>query len=390
MTLAARPTIPAERYADRLDRARASLADHGAAALLIGVGADLRYLTGYVAMPLERLTMLVLAADGPAVLIAPRLEAMAASGSPAGVAGLVEVLPWDETDDPHVLAASRLDGLLKRAPRDARVLVSDGLWAMHVLALQRAIPGRPFGLATEVLRELRMRKDPDEVALLRLAAHAADRVILAIAHGRLIDRTEAEVSREIADRLIDEGHELGEFGIVASGPNGASPHHHPSDKVIVAGEPIVFDLGGPLGGYKSDTTRTVWVAGPDGAAGPDPEFLAIYELVRHANDAATKAVRSGARCGDLDAIARKVISAGGYGAQFLHRLGHGIGLETHEEPYLVGGNAEALGAGVAFSIEPGIYLAGRYGVRIEDIVVCGATGPDVLNESTRELMVVAG
>jgi len=385
-----RPTIPAKRYADRLERARTSLATHGAAALLVGVGAELRYLTGYAAMPLERLTMLVLAADGPAVLLAPRLEAMAAAGSPAGAAGLVEVVAWDETDDAHEIAATRLAGLLTKAPADARVLVSDGLWAMHVLALQRAIPGRPFGLATEVMRELRMRKDADEVELLRLAAHAADRVMIAISHGRLIGRTEGEISREIADRLVDEGHDLGEFGIVASGPNGASPHHHATDKVIVAGEPIVFDLGGPLGGYKSDTTRTVWVGGPDLAIPPDPEFRTIYELVRRANETATKAVRPGARCGDLDAIARDVIADGGYGPRFLHRLGHGIGLETHEEPYLVGGNTEALDTGIAFSIEPGIYLAGRYGVRIEDIVVCGRTGPDVLNESTRDLQVVTG
>ncbi len=133
--------------------------------------------------------MLVLATDGPAVLLAPRLEAMAAAGSPAAAAGLVDVLPWDETDDAHALAASRLDELVARVRRDARVLVSDGLWAMHVLALQRAIPGRPFGLATEVLRELRMRKDADEIALLRLAAHAADRVMTAMALGNLIGRT---------------------------------------------------------------------------------------------------------------------------------------------------------------------------------------------------------
>ena len=391
MTLtAARPTIPAARYGDRLERARRSLAEHGAAGLLIGVGADLRYLTGYVAMPLERLTMLVLTADGPAALLAPRLEAMAAAGSPAGAAGLVEVVAWDETEDAHAIVAGRLAGMLDRTPSDARVLVSDSLWAMHVLALQRAIPGRPFGLATEVLRELRLRKDADEVALLRLAAHAADCVMIAIAHGRLIGRTEADVSREIADRLIDEGGDAGEFAIVASGPNGASPHHAATDKVIVAGEPIVFDLGGPLGGYKSDTTRTVWVAGPDGGAPPDAEFLSIYDLVRRANEAATAAVRPGARCGDLDALARSIISEGGYGPHFLHRLGHGIGLETHEEPYLVAGNAEALDVGAAFSIEPGIYLAGRCGVRIEDIVVCGRTGPDVLNESTRELLVVPG
>jgi len=385
-----RPTIPAERYADRLERARASLGEHGAVALLIGVGADLRYLTGYVAMPLERLTMLVLAADSPAVLVAPRLEAMAAAESPGAQAGLVEIVAWDETDDAHKLVAERLGPGLDGAAARARVLVTDTLWAMHVLALQAALPGRPFGLATEVMRELRMRKDAEEIELLRLAAHAADRVIMAIAHGPLIGRTEADVSAEIAERLRVEGHDFGEFGIIASGPNASSPHHHPGDRRIAAGEPVVFDLGGPLGGYKSDTTRTIWVAGPDRAAGPDEEFLRIYELVRLANEAATRAVRPKAECADLDGVARDVITAGGYGEQFLHRTGHGIGLETHEEPYLVAGSPDTLAEGVAFSIEPGIYLAGRYGVRIEDIVVCGASGPDVLNESTRDLQVVAG
>jgi len=387
---AARPQVPATRYAERLDRARAGLAGHGAAALLIGVGADLRYLTGYEAMPLERLTMLVLGRSGPATLVAPRLEAMAAAISPAGRADLLEVVPWEETEDPHALVASRLDSLAGDAPGDARVLVSDTLWALHTLRLQAAIRGRTFGLATEVTRDLRMRKDADEIALLRAAAQAADRVMLAVANGPLIGRTEADVSSEIADRLRDEGHDFGEFGIVASGPNGASPHHHPGDRRIDAGEPVVFDLGGPLGGYKSDTTRTVWVAGPGRSLPPDEEFLRIYDLVKQANEAAARAVRPAAETADLDGIARDVITAGGYGEQFLHRTGHGIGLETHEDPYLVGGSPDVLGEGTAFSIEPGIYLEGRYGVRIEDIVVCGAHGPDVLNETTHELLIVEG
>ncbi|HLX33651.1 MAG TPA: Xaa-Pro peptidase family protein [Candidatus Limnocylindrales bacterium] len=379
-----RPSVPAQRYADRLGRARVALAANGADALLIGVGSDLVYLTGYVAMPLERLTMLVLPPTGSATLVAPRLEAMAAAISPAGSTDLVEIVPWDETDDAHALVADRLRS------RPSRVLVGDKLWAMHVLGLQAAMPGTAFGLATDVLRTLRTRKDADEVALLRAAARAADRVVMAIAHGPLIGRTEADVSQEIADRLRDEGHDFGEFGIVASGPNAASPHHSPADRRIEAGEPVVLDLGGPLGGYKSDTTRTVWLAGPDGSKPPDPEFLRIYDLVKRANEAAEAAVRPGASCAELDGIARRVITDGGYGPQFLHRLGHGIGLETHEEPYLVAGSPDKLAEGTTFSVEPGIYLEGRYGVRIEDIVACGAGGADVLNETTHELMVVTG
>lgn len=386
----ARPAVPAARYGERIELARASLAGHGAAALLLGVGADLHYLTGYSTILTERLTMLVLPGSGPAALVAPRLEAMAAGGCPAAAEGFVEIASWGETEDPYRLVGGRLATSLAGVAGDARILVNGDLWAMHVLRLQDELNDREFGLATVVLREQRMTKDADEVALLRLAARAADRALLGVARGRLVGRTEADVSREIRDRLVDEGHDLAEFAIVASGPNSASPHHHPGERRIAAGEPIVLDIGGTYGGYCSDTTRTIWVAGPDGALPATPEFLAIYELVRQAAATATAAARPGIACGDLDAAARDIIAAGGFGSEFLHRVGHGIGLETHEEPYLVAGNADSLREGVAFSIEPGIYIEGRHGVRIEDIVVCGPDGPDVLNEVTRDLLVVSG
>lgn len=379
-----RPVIPSERYRARIDAARRGLAAAGADAVLVGVGADLRYLTGYVALPLERLTMLVLPATGPATLVVPRLETTPAAGSPAAVAGLVGIAAWDETDDPYALVGRRIPG-----PPE-RLLLSDRLWAMHVLGLRRAMPGAELGLATPVLREGRMRKDADEVALLRLAAHAADRVVARIAAGRLIGRTEADVSREVRERLLEEGHETSEFAIVASGPNSASPHHEAGDRVIRAGEPIVLDIGGSLGGYASDITRTLWVTGGDGGSGPTPEFLHVFGLVREAQAAATRAVRPGIGCGALDGIARDVITAGGFGDRFIHRLGHGIGLEGHEEPYLVAGNGEGLPIGAAFSIEPGIYIDGRYGSRLEDIVVCGPDGPDVLNEAPLDLHIVDG
>ena len=382
------PAIPDTRYGERMERAQALLAERGVEALLIGVGAELRYLTGYLAMPLERLTMLVLPARGRAAIVVPRLEAMAATGAAAIRAGLVEVIPWDETDDAHALVAERLGDDVVRA--GGRVLVSDRLWAMHVLGLERVLPKAELRLASELLRDLRMVKDPDEVALLRQAAQAADRVVAQIAGGRLVGRTEADVSREVRERLLAEGHELAEFGIVASGPNSASPHHHASDRVIQAGEPIVLDIGGAFGGYCSDTTRTLWVTGGDAAKGPTDEFRALFDLLREAQAEAASAVRPGVPCERIDAVARGIITAGGHGPHFFHRVGHGIGMETHEDPYLVGGNAEPLQAGMAFSVEPGIYLADRYGARIEDIVVCGSQGPDILNESSRDLWIVSG
>jgi Xaa-Pro aminopeptidase len=371
--------------ADRLARARAGLRSSGAAALLLGVGADLRYLTGYSAHALERLTGLVLPADGRPTLVAPRLEAMAAAASPAASDGLVDVAAWDETDDPYALVAAQLP-----AAGSGRLLVDAALPARHLLALQRTLPGRSFGLAAEVLQPLRAVKDAGEIELLRAAAHAADRVVGQIAGGQLVDRTEADVAKEVRDRLVAEGHETASFAIVAAGPNGASPHHEASDRRIRSGDPIVLDIGGTLAGYGSDITRMLWVTGSSPAIEPTPEFLAAFELVQRARAEATTTVRPGARCGDLDEVARRVIRDGGLGDAFIHRLGHGIGLEAHEEPYLVSGNAVQLVSGNAFSIEPGVYLAGRFGIRIEDIVVCTADGVDVLNEAPHDLLVVTG
>jgi Xaa-Pro aminopeptidase len=387
---AARPTATANRViADRLAAARNLLGARDAAALLIGAGSDLRYLTGYGAHVSERLTLLVLPRTGEPALVAPRLEAMGAAASPAAAAGLVEIIAWDETDNPYALVARHLAPPLATEPI-ARLLVDPGLWALHLLALQDAIPGRVFALATEVTRELRIVKTAAEIEHLRAAAHAADRVIARIARGRLVGRTEADLGREVGERLVAEGHTTAAFAIVGSGPNSASPHHLAGERVIEAGEPIVLDIGGVLDGYCSDMTRTLWVTGGDPARGPDPEFRTVYALVQEANVAATAAVHPGVACAELDEVARRVFRDGGYGDAFIHRLGHGIGMDGHEEPYLVAGNVEALRPGMTFSIEPGLYLAGRFGVRIEDIVACGDNGPDMLNEAPRGLLVVDG
>jgi Xaa-Pro aminopeptidase len=379
--VAGRPTIPASRFADRIARAARGTSERDLDALLVAVGPDLRYLTGYEALPLERLTMLVIPSAAAPRLVAPRLELAAAR---AGVRPDVAIATWEETDDPHALVASLVGAGARR------VGVSDRLWASHLLRLQAALPGVTFESATAVLRDLRMVKDHDEIELLRLAAHAADRVIARIAAGPLVGRTEADVAREVRERLLAEGHELAEFSIVASGPNSASPHHEASERVIHAGEPIVLDIGGTLGGYGSDITRMVWVTGGDPANGPDAEYLRLYGVLQSAQDEATASARPGVACERVDAVARGIIESSGYGPNFIHRTGHGIGLEGHEEPYLIAGNAEPLREGAAFSIEPGIYLDGRYGARIEDIVVCGPDGPIVLNQAPRDLLVVSG
>ncbi len=379
-----RPTIPAVRYAERIARAQAGARARGLDALLVGVGPDLLYLAGYPAMPLERLTMLVLPADGAVTLVVPRLEAAPARACPAASGGHVAIATWEETEDP----VARVRDLLPVAV--GRLGVSDRLWAIQLLRLQAVLPRVVFEPASLVLRELRVVKDRDEISLLRLAAQAADLVVHEVAHGRLVGRTEADVAREVRERLVDQGHDSAEFAIVGSGPNSASPHHEASDRVIRAGEPIVLDIGGPLGGYGSDVTRTIWVTGGDAAHGPDDEFLRLYSVLRAAQAEATHAVRPGIACERIDLVAREMISAAGHGAHFIHRTGHGIGLEGHEDPYIVAGNGEVLETGMAFSVEPGIYLEGRYGARIEDVVVCGDDGPIILNEAPRDLLVVTG
>jgi Xaa-Pro aminopeptidase len=379
-----RPAVPGARFGERIARAQAGARARGLDALLVGVGPDLVYLAGYAAMPLERLTMLVVPARGPVTLVVPRLEATPARGCPAVAGGHVTVVTWEETEDP----VACVGGLLPANP--ARLAVSDRLWSIHLLRLQADLPGASFEPASLVLRDLRIIKDADEVALLRLAAEAADRVIHEVAHGRLVGRTEEDVAREIRDRLIAEGHDSAEFAIVGSGPNSASPHHVASGRVIRAGEPIVLDIGGPLGGYGSDITRTIWVTGGDPTCGPDDEFLRLYSVLRAAQAEATHAAHPGVSCERIDLVARELISAAGHGLHFIHRTGHGIGLEGHEDPYIVAGNTELLRPGMAFSVEPGIYLEGRYGARIEDIVVCGEDGPIVLNEAPRDLLVVTG
>jgi Xaa-Pro aminopeptidase len=384
MTLAARPTIPAERFEARLSAAAAAAGASGFDALLIGVGADLRYLTGYNAHESERLTMLVVRPSNRPSMVVPLLEKPAAE---AGSRATIDIVTWRETESPAAVVAALVAG---GTGSPLHLGVSDRLWSLHLLRLQEALPGATFASATAALRALRMTKDPDEVTLLRLAAEAADRVVDQIAAGRLVGRTEEDVSREVRERLVAEGHETAGFAIVASGPNSASPHHEASDRVIRAGEPIVLDIGGTLGGYGSDITRTLWVTGGDPANGPDDEYRHLYAVLHAAQARATNVVRPGIACESIDAAARDVIAAEGFGEAFIHRTGHGIGLEGHEEPYLVSGNVEPLGEGMAFSIEPGIYLEGRYGARIEDIVISGPDGPIPLNTTGRDLRIVAG
>src|SRR5687767_1093043 len=332
---------------------------------------------------MERLTALVVPRRGDAFLVVPRLEAPMVDAGPAGSLGL-EVLAWDETNDPFALLAGAATGRLGDAP--ARIGVGARSWVEHALGVQRALPGAALELASPVVDRLRMVKSPAEIEELALAGAAIDRVHARMGEWLRVGRTEAEVGADIAAAILAEGHVGVDFTIVGSGPNGASPHHELSDRVVQAGDLVVVDIGGETAtGYRSDCTRTYVVGGS-----PSAEVAEWYAVLQAAQEAATAAVRPGATAEQIDAAARDVIEDAGWGTHFIHRTGHGIGLDTHEAPYIVAGNDIPLVPGMAFSVEPGIYLAGDCGARIEDIVVCTEDGVRTLNDGPRELVELPG
>ena len=357
-------------------------------ALLVSPGADLRYLTGYEALPLERLTCLVLPAAGDPFMVVPALEKPAAEASPLGALDL-EIAAWHETDDPYALIASRLPrsgsrtGGAGSSAASLTVGVDNHMWAEKVLNFRRVLPAAEQVLAGAVLSELRMRKTPAEVAALRAAGAAIDAVHRRVPEWLRPGRTEREVGKDIADAILAAGHTSVDFVIVGSGPNGASPHHELSDRVLQAGDQVVIDIGGTMpDGYCSDSTRNYSLGAPSA------EYAEYFAVLLAAQTAQCEAIRPGITAEELDAVGRDMIAAAGYGEAFIHRTGHGIGLETHEEPYIVAGSARPLEPGMAFSVEPGIYLAGKHGARIEDIAVCTADGGERLNLTPRDLVVV--
>jgi Xaa-Pro aminopeptidase len=362
-------------YADRLLRASAEAAARGIAALLVTPSADYEYLLGYRPPAMERLTCFILPAEGVPALVVPRLEEPLAREAISGLADGIQIMSWDETDDPFRLVKARLPGAL-------RIGLQDQMWSRFVLRLQALLDPAELVDASPAIGAVRRIKQPAEVDRLRAAASAADEAMLAISAERLSGRSEKEVSRRILELLLAAGHDTAEFAIVASGPNSASPHHDAGQRVIEAGDALVLDIGGVRDGYCSDTTRTAFV----GEAPPD--FAAMYEVLRMAQAAACEAVAPGVPAHDVDRAARRIIDEAGYGDAFMHRTGHGIGMETHEEPYIVESNDEPLVAGNAFSIEPGIYIADQWGARIEDIVVCTDAGGERLNTTSTELLIV--
>jgi len=356
------------------------MAGFGVDVLLLSLGADLPYFCGYEAMPLERLTMLVVPRDGDVHLVVPHLEAPRVVERPE----VFEMVTWRDGEDPIAMVADLVGASTTAA-------IGDQTWAGFVVDLASACPGLGFRRASEVTAPIRMVKDDAEVEALRQAGAAVDRILADVQAGKvaLVGRTEADVAAQIGRRILDEGHHRVNFVIVASGPNAASPHHEPGGRVIRADEGVLFDIGGTMAGpdevgYCSDITRCVHVGEPPAG------FAELYAVLHGSHAAGVAAATVGTPCEDVDAAARRVIDDAGYGEYFVHRTGHGIGVEAHEHPNIVAGNDLPLVAGHAFSVEPGIYVPDSWGARLEDIVVATVDGPDAMNRIDHGLAVVDG
>lgn len=362
-------------YARRLGVAASLAGRAGLAGLVITPGYDLRYLIGSRAETFERLTALVVPASGEPSVVLPRLELASLAESAAGELG-VDVRDWVDGEDPYQVVATCLGG------GPAAVAVTDSMPALHLLPLADALGVMPV-LATDVLRELRMVKEAAEIDALRKAGAAIDRVHARVPSFLVPGRTEADVAADISEAIVAEGHSDVAFVIVGSGPHGADPHHGYSDRELEAGDIVVVDIGGTCGpGYHSDSTRTYSIGSPD------PKVAQQYSVLERAQRAAFDFVRPGVTAQQVDAAAREVLAEAGLAEYFVHRTGHGIGLCVHEEPYIVAGNGLVLAPGMVFSIEPGIYFPGKWGARIEDIVVVTEEGAESVNNQPHELIVV--
>ncbi len=336
---------------------------------------NLYYLTGFMENPGERVLMLILPASGEPCMVVPQMY-KTHIGHDAWVSDL---RAWKDGDDPVSLLKQAID---EKAPNPKKVLVDDQMWSLFFLPLQQVIPGAKFDVASSLLGQLRMRKDAAEIDLLKSAGKMADQTFEWIITQPFEGSTENEIANLLSAKMTELGGEEVAFTIVASGPNGAMPHHNTGSRKIERGDVIVMDFGCRVGGYYSDITRTV-ICGE-----ASEEVKKVYEIVKQAQAAGVNASKPGATCESIDQVTRAVIDEADYAKEFLHRTGHGLGLELHEPPYIVTGDKTILEPGMTFSVEPGIYIDQKFGIRIEDIVTITNDGVMPLNQCTHEMQIV--
>lgn len=361
-------------YQDRVAACRDRLEDEAADAVVLFPSVNMQYLSGFSDKPMERHLFLFVPEHGSAVFVVPELYATEIRDE----SWVEDIRTYDDGDDPLAIVRNVAADLGIRA---GILLVDDRMWARFTQDLRSALPDATFSLASDVLGPVRVRKSDAELSALRRAGEVADAAMQDIrALGSdAVGMTENELAAYVEERLTVHGSSSTSFEpIVGSGPNGAKPHHRHGEREILAGDPVVFDFGARVDGYPSDQTRTVVFA-----EAPPTGFGDVHATVRNAQQAAIEVIEPGIRAETVDSAARDEISDAGYGDEFIHRTGHGVGLEVHEEPYIVSGNDRLLEEGMVFSVEPGIYLDGEFGVRIEDLVVVTEEGCERLNNTER-------
>lgn len=366
-----------DELANRLDAVQLGLKKVDAAIGVFGLSSNLRYLTGFSDEPGERLLLLIVPREGKATMIVPALYAdqVDAQSPPAALR------VWKDGEDPQVMLREIADEV-SRIP--GKVLLDDSLWAVFALQVQAAFLGRHFGSASAAMAPLRERKDDAELAAMRRAGAIADAAFVAVTAEQISGLTEIGLARRLEAVMLDGGADGIAFEtLVAAGPNSALPHYRAGTRKIEPGDLVILDYGCRLNGYCSDISRTV-VCGKASA-----EQCRVHKAVVEAHWAAREKVGPGVEAQEVDAAAREVLVSAGYGAQFVHRTGHGIGLDIHESPYIVNGNRQKLEEGMTFSIEPGAYFPEAYGVRIEDVVVVTGVGAKAMTHAPQELLGVA-
>ena len=360
-------------YAERARRAQAAMAAADCDWLFVSHSTDLLYLIGFTKRPSERLALLLLPREGRAKIVVPGFEVQVFQP----YAGFFDVIGWEETEDPVAKVADVVG-----AGAGQTIAIADQLHTVFTLRLQAALGGARYMEGNRILARIRMIKTNAEIDALRGAAARTEDALASLFAEPVAGKTELEVLRFLHNGLTERGLELSGGGIVGAGPHSASPHHKTGEKILADGDALVIDFGGGWNGYRSDLTRSFHVGEPSA------EFRRIYQITQEAQQLAFEATRPGMTAEEIDTVARDYISARGYGPAFIHRTGHGVGMDGHEYPYLVQGDATVIEEGMVFSIEPGIYLAGQYGVRIEDVVAVTATGAERLNHYPRDLQIV--
>jgi len=358
----------------RKDKLTALMREKGVKALVLSPSMNQLYTTGFDTFPGERLLVSVLDEGGEIIFIVPKMYEQEVKEK----AIFDRIISWDDSQDPGKILEVLCS---EKGYAGSTVAVEDTMWFIAFDKIYQAFGNARFVKASSIVGELRIHKTADEAEKMRKSSELADKALSKTIPLIRAGMKETEVRDILEAELKVQGLSGPSFEtIIGSGPNSALPHYTAGDRVLQQGDSIVIDFGGLYQGYCSDMTRTIML----GKA--TEEYREVYETVKEAQKKAVEAVKPGMKASDIDAAARSYITEKGYGAYFIHRTGHGIGMEVHEEPYISDISKSVLEPGMIFSIEPGVYLPGKFGVRIEDLVIVTSTGVEVLNKYTKELI----